>query len=103
MHVDLEEPVQGDHPLRAIRAFVTAVPSGLQREFAALCSPVGRLSVQPAELLRATLSPTFYSIRSERLFMERLEDDLAGSSESALTTQSEATSRPSSWPPYWQP
>lgn len=50
--------------------------SALEREFAALCSPIGRPSIPPEKLLRAMLLQAFYSIRSERLLMERLEYDL---------------------------
>lgn len=48
----------------------------LEREFAALYSPIGRPSIPPEKLLRAMLLQAFYSIRSERLLMERLEYDL---------------------------
>lgn len=47
--------------------------SALEREFAALYSPIGRPSIPPEKLLRAMLLQAFYSIRSERLLMERLE------------------------------
>jgi transposase len=47
----------------------------LEREFAALYSPLGRPSIPPEKLLRAMLLQAFYSIRSERLLM-RLEYDL---------------------------
>ena len=50
--------------------------SALEREFAALYSPIGRPSIPPEKLLRAMLLQAFYSIRSERLVMERLEYDL---------------------------
>lgn len=50
--------------------------SALEREFAALYSPMGRPSIPPEKLLRAMLLQAFYSIRSERLLMERLEYDL---------------------------
>jgi hypothetical protein len=45
-------------------------------------SPIGRPSIPLEKLLRAMLLQGFYSIRSERLLMERLEYDLlfAGSS-----------------------
>jgi transposase len=39
-------------------------------------SPIGRPSIPPEQLLRAMLLQAFYSIRSERLLMERLEYDL---------------------------
>lgn len=48
----------------------------LERDFAALYSPIGRPSIPPEKLLRALLLQAFYSIRSERLLMERLEYDL---------------------------
>src|ERR1700745_1008709 len=50
--------------------------STLEREFAALYSPIGRPSIPPEKLLRAMLLQAFYSIRAERLLMERLEYDL---------------------------
>lgn len=65
-----------DHPLRAIRTIVNEALSALEREFAALYSPIGRPSIPPEKLLRAMLLQAFYSIRSERLLMERLEYDL---------------------------
>src|SRR3984885_4313885 len=65
-----------DHPLRAIRTIVNEALSALEREFAALYSPIGRPSLPPEKLLRAMRLQAFYSIRSERLLMERLEYDL---------------------------
>ena len=50
--------------------------SALEREFTGLYSPIGRPSIPPEKLLRAMLLQAFYSIRSERLLMERLEYDL---------------------------
>jgi transposase len=75
-YVDLEARVGGDHPLRAIRAIVNEALAALEREFAALYSPIGRPSIPPEKLLRAMLLQAFYSIRSERQLMERLEFDL---------------------------
>ena len=65
-----------DPPLRGIRAIVNEALAVLGREFVALYSPMGRPSIPPEKLLRAMLLQTFYSIRSERLLMERLEHDL---------------------------
>ncbi len=42
----------------------------------ALYSPLGRPSIPPEKLLRTMPLQAFYSIRSERLLMERLEYDL---------------------------
>ena len=50
--------------------------AALEREFSALYSPMGRPSIPPEKLLRAMLLQAFYSIRSERQLMERLEFDL---------------------------
>lgn len=75
-YVDLEARVRRNHPLRAIRLIVSEALSALERDFAALYSPIGRPSIPPEKLLRAMLLQAFYSIRSERLLMERLEYDL---------------------------
>ena len=75
-YVDLEARVRRDHPLRAIRTIVNQALAALEREFLALYSPLGRPSIPPEKLLRAMLLQAFYSIRSERLLMERLEYDL---------------------------
>jgi transposase len=75
-YVDLEKRVRSEHPLRAIRAIVNAALAALEADFAALYAPVGRPSIAPEKLLRAMLLQAFYSIRSERQLMERLEYDL---------------------------
>ena len=75
-YVDLEARVRGDHPLRAIRRLVEAALEGLSEDFSELYSGMGRPSIPPEMLLRAMLLQAFYSIRSERQLMERLEFDL---------------------------
>jgi transposase len=75
-YVDLETRVRPDHPLRSIRVIVNEALSALERDFAALYAPIGRPSIPPEKLLRAMLCQAFYSIRSERQLMERLEYDL---------------------------
>jgi len=75
-YVDLETRVRTDHPLRAIRLIVNEALSAMEREFSGLYSPIGRPSIPPEKLLRAMLLQAFYSIRSERQLMERLEYDL---------------------------
>jgi transposase len=75
-YVDLEKRVRPDHPLRAIRTIVNDALSALERAFAGLYAPIGRPSIPPEKLLRAMLLQAFYSIRSERQLMERLEYDL---------------------------
>ena len=75
-YVDLEARVRKDHPLRAIRLLVNATLAEMEHEFAALYAGIGRPSIAPERLLRAMLLQAFYSVRSERLLMERLEFDL---------------------------
>lgn len=75
-YVDLERRVRADHPLRAIRSVVSEALTALSGEFAALYSGMGRPSIAPEMLLRAMLLQAFYSVRSERQLMERLEYDL---------------------------
>jgi transposase len=75
-YVDLEERIPKSHPLQAIREIANAAPSELSADFAAMYAPLGRPSIAPEKLLRASLLQAFYTIRSERQLMERLEFDL---------------------------
>jgi len=75
-YVDLEQRVRSDHPLRAIRALTNTALEALSGDFAVLYSGLGRPSIAPEMLLRAMLLQTFYSVRSERQLMERLEFDM---------------------------
>jgi transposase len=75
-YVDLEKRVRADHPLRVIGGIVNATLVELSEAFDALYSPFGRASIPPERLLRALLLQAFYSIRSERQLIERIEFDL---------------------------
>src|ERR1700739_1391753 len=75
-YVDLEARVGKDHPLRTIRGIVNEALAALSGEFSALYARLGHPSPPPEKLLRAMLLQAFYSIRSERQLMERLEFDL---------------------------
>ena len=59
-----------------IRMIVNEALAALAGDFSALCSRMGRPSIAPEKLLRAMLLQAFYSIRTERQLMERLEFDL---------------------------
>jgi transposase len=72
-YVDLEQRVPTEHPLRVIRSIAN---EALSADFSELYSGMGRPSISPEMLLRAMLLQAFYSIRSERQLMERLEFDL---------------------------
>ena len=73
-YVDLEKRVRSDHPLRAIRGLVNEALVALVDDLCYVL--IGRPSIPPEKLLRAMLLQAFYSIRSERQVMERLEYDL---------------------------
>lgn len=75
-YIDLEVRVRADHPLRSIRTIADEALAALSKDFAALYSGMGRASIAPEMLLRAMLLQAFYSVRSERQLMERLEFDL---------------------------
>ena len=75
-YVDVETRMRKDHPLRAIRKLVDDALFAMDRDLAALYSGIGRPSIAPQMLLRAMLLQAFYSVRSERQLMERMEFDL---------------------------
>ena len=63
------------HPLRPIREIANTALAALSGDFATLYCGRGRPSVAPEKLLRAMLLQAFYSVRSERQLMERIEFD----------------------------
>ncbi len=75
-YVRLEERVPADHPLRPIRTLADEVLAGLNAHFDALYSQIGRPSIPPEMLLRATLLQAFFSVRSERMLMEQIDYNL---------------------------
>src|SRR5271168_2518850 len=75
-YVDIEKRVRADHPLRVIRAVANDALTALSGDFDAIYSPFGRESIPPERLMRALLLQAFYSIRSERQLVERIEYDM---------------------------
>jgi hypothetical protein len=73
-YIDLEKRIRANHPLRVIREIANAALKSLSGEFAKLYSPIGR--VDPAGTADAMLLQAFYSIRSERQLVERIDYDL---------------------------
>ena len=74
--VDLEERVPQDHPIRTIKIIADEALERLSPEFDRMYSKVGRASVPPERLLKASLLICLYSVRSERAFCEELEYNL---------------------------
>src|SRR5215207_5165034 len=75
-YVRLEERVPADHPLRPIRALADEALAALNGRFEGLYSSMGRPSIPPEMLLRATLLQAFFSVLSERLLMEQINYNL---------------------------
>jgi transposase len=68
-----EKRVPANHPLRAVKAMAEAALSEMSPLFDAMYSTLGRSSIPPERLLKASLLMAFYSVRSERLFCEQLD------------------------------
>src|ERR671913_474394 len=71
-----EDLIPADHPIRRIRKVIEGVLAELDGEFDVMYSRIGRPSVPPEQLLKATVLMALYSVRSERAFCERLNYDL---------------------------
>jgi len=71
-----EQRVPRNHPLRAIKAFADTVLKELNPTFTAMYSQTGRPSIPPERLLKAQLLIALYTVRSDRMFCERLDYDI---------------------------
>lgn len=74
--VTVEEFIPASHPIRRIRLLTDQVLAELSPQLSAMYSNIGRPSVPPEHLVKASLLMALYSIRSERQFCERLQYDL---------------------------
>jgi transposase len=74
--VDPGELIPEQHPIRRVRPFVESALARLEPTFEAMYAKVGRPSIPPEQLLKASVLMALYSIRSERQFCERLQYDL---------------------------
>jgi transposase len=75
-YVRLEARIAADHPLRTIRALADEALRSLNERFEGLYASMGRPSIAPEMLLRATLLQAFFSVRSERMLMEQINYNL---------------------------
>ena len=76
MVVDLEQRVPKEHPLRRVKQLTQAVLKELSPIFDRMYSSLGRPSIPPERLLKASLLMALYTVRSERLLCEQLEYNL---------------------------
>jgi transposase len=70
--VDPEALVPAGHPVRAIRRLADEALAELSPLFERMYAEVGRPSIPPEQLLKASLLMALYSVRSERAFCEQL-------------------------------
>lgn len=75
-YVSPEQRVPKNHPLRTIKAFADTVLKEMNPTFNAMYSNMGRPSIPPERLLKAQLLIALYSVRSDRMFCERLDYDI---------------------------
>ena len=75
-YVSPEARVPKEHPLRPVREMTDRALAELSPRLSRLYARTGRPSIAPERLLRALLLQLLYSVRSERLLMERLDYDL---------------------------
>ena len=75
-YVDMESRIGEAHPIRAVRRIVDAALAELEPALSRMYAERGRPSIPPEHLLRALLLQVLYTVRSERLLMERLDHDL---------------------------
>jgi len=73
---NVEDLIEAEHPLRAIKRMVDRALSDMSRTFKAAYSDRGRPGIPPETLLKALLLQCVYTIRSERELCRRLKTDL---------------------------
>src|ERR1700684_544630 len=71
-----EQRVPAGHPLRKVREITDRLLVELSDLFDQMYSTMGRPSIASEKLLRALLLQVFYTVRSERMLIERLDYNL---------------------------
>lgn len=73
---NLEEAIPASHPIRKVKRLADEVLRGLEDVFSKMYADTGRPSLPPERLLLGSVLMALYSVRSERMFCERLRYDL---------------------------
>jgi len=76
LYITPDQKVPQEHPIRSIKPIVDRALLKLSPVFNQMYKKIGRPSIPPEHLLKASLLIALYSVRSERQFCERLEYDL---------------------------
>src|ERR1700680_5254406 len=74
--VNPEQRVPANHPIRLIKQLAEVALEELSPLFAQMYSEVGRPSIPPERLLKASLLMSLDTVRSERMFCEQLDYNL---------------------------
>lgn len=74
--VNPEKRVPANHPIRLIKELAEVALKELSPLFEQMYSEVGRPSIPPERLLKASLLMALYTVRSERMFCEQLDYNL---------------------------
>lgn len=74
--VNPEQRVPANHPIRLIKSLAEVALKELSPLFEQMYSEVGRPSIPPERLLKASLLMALYTVRSERMFCEQLDYNL---------------------------
>lgn len=74
--ISIKDRIPASHPLRRIRKLADQAFDRLNPSFCQLYASEGRPSVQPEQLMLASLLQAFYGIRLERLLLEQLNYSL---------------------------
>ena len=75
-YVSLEDRIPDNHPIRKVRKIVDTALAEIETSFDDMYSSIGRPPIPPEHLVRAMLLQIFFTIRSERQLVERLDYDL---------------------------
>jgi transposase len=74
--IDVESRIPLDHPLRTIKYMADDALAELSPMFDDMYAEIGRPSLPPERLLKASLLISLYSVRSEQAFCEQLDYNL---------------------------
>jgi transposase len=74
--VNPEKRVPTNHPIRLIKSLAEVALKELSSLFEQMYNEVGRPSIPPERLLKASLLMALYTVRSERMFCEQLDYNL---------------------------
>jgi transposase len=75
-YISTEDRIPSSHPLRQVRRLADQALDRLNPTFCKLYPEGGRPSIPPEQLLLALLLQAIYGIRSERMLIEQLDDNL---------------------------